>query len=431
MSSPSQPDASCTLRLLLDGGDDPAALTEQIRETLDEARLEVEVAFEPAARNAVVARITGAERAVNNAHQKLTAKLAQSGSLVVLHDEAGDALRARAYPVLADLELRLRRFIVQAMIETIGFDWWERVGASRVTARVDELGRRTRDFGLHHPIESTDFDHLIELVTANLAAWQPDQPLTPRDLAELLDESASLDDVKRNLARKTDQRTFWDEVFAARFTDDESWKAARVRLRKEVIPLRNKVMHHRTVFWWEVEAAERTAAELRALLDAGQKRMTAPEREQTERSARELAGIAEGTTLRRAELQERFGSSLQSGISVPRDYPAVFLFTRSDGPFPGGRDAFLKDGTFLYYGEGQRGDMQLTRGNLAIANHRQNGRALHLFEHTHPGHVRYLGEAFYKGHKFVIEPDITGVPRTAILFELEMMPDAPPADESG
>ena len=43
----------------------------------------------------------------------------------------------------------------------------------------------------------------------------------------------------------------------------------------------------------------------------------------------------------------------------------------------------------LYTGEGQRGDMDFVRGNLAIRDHVANGKDLHLFEYVQTGYVRY------------------------------------------
>ena len=37
------------------------------------------------------------------------------------------------------------------------------------------------------------------------------------------------------------------------------------------------------------------------------------------------------------------------------------------------------DRIFKYFGEGQQGDMEFTRGNKAILNHKSNGKTIHLF----------------------------------------------------
>ena len=78
----------------------------------------------------------------------------------------------------------------------------------------------------------------------------------------------------------------------------------------------------------------------------------------------------EGETYhRRQDLHARYGGQQQGGISTPADFPLVFLFTSASGSDFGYRDEFRPDGTFWYTGEGQRGDMEMTRGNRAIRDH--------------------------------------------------------------
>jgi hypothetical protein len=51
----------------------------------------------------------------------------------------------------------------------------------------------------------------------------------------------------------------------------------------------------------------------------------------------------------------------------------------------------MEDGCFHYTGEGQRGDQRLVQGNVSIARHHEEGRALRLFEGA-GGMVTYVGE---------------------------------------
>jgi 5-methylcytosine-specific restriction protein A len=98
----------------------------------------------------------------------------------------------------------------------------------------------------------------------------------------------------------------------------------------------------------------------------------------------------------------------------------IFLFTGESGHTYGYKDGFQADGTFWYTGEGQVGDMQMIRGNVAIQTHVDEGRTLHLFEQAGRGTVKYLGEASYTGHHIEAAPDKTGNPRKAIIFELAL-----------
>jgi hypothetical protein len=68
----------------------------------------------------------------------------------------------------------------------------------------------------------------------------------------------------------------------------------------------------------------------------------------------------------------------------------IFTDPRS-GEQHGYYDRWATDDSFHYTGRGQRGDQTLTSGNLAIANHAKDGRALPLFQGA-KGIVQYIGE---------------------------------------
>lgn len=114
-----------------------------------------------------------------------------------------------------------------------------------------------------------------------------------------------------------------------------------------------------------------------------------------------------------------YGGSRQSGISPSNQTPAIFLFTGDSGEQFGYRDEFDADGIFSYTGEGQVGDMQLTKGNLSITNHARDGRALHVFESLGKGKgQKYIGEFTYVSHSYTRGPDREGNDRRIILFHL-------------
>lgn len=114
-----------------------------------------------------------------------------------------------------------------------------------------------------------------------------------------------------------------------------------------------------------------------------------------------------------------YGGSRQSGISPSNQTPAIFLFTGDSGAQYGYRDAFDADGVFSYTGEGQVGDMQLTKGNLSITNHARDGRALHVFESLGKSKgQKYVGEFTYVNHSFQRGPDRDGHDRQIIVFHL-------------
>lgn len=124
---------------------------------------------------------------------------------------------------------------------------------------------------------------------------------------------------------------------------------------------------------------------------------------------------------RRSDIHAKYGGQEQGGISTPRNFPYIFLFSSDSGDQHGYSDGWLdaSQGLFRYSGEGQRGDMQMLRGNLAIKDHVKNGKQLHLFEKVSNGRYRYSGEFEYLNHDLeerVVDTD--GHSRTAIVFTL-------------
>lgn len=120
---------------------------------------------------------------------------------------------------------------------------------------------------------------------------------------------------------------------------------------------------------------------------------------------------------RRRDIHEPFGGQRQSGIVTPAKYPAVFIFT-GRGTRHGYDDEWSPDGTFRYFGEGQKGDMTLTKGNKAIASHAADGKDLLLFQMLGGGQLRYRGP--FNCADFTIEDgrDQQGNKRKAIVFHL-------------
>jgi 5-methylcytosine-specific restriction protein A len=122
---------------------------------------------------------------------------------------------------------------------------------------------------------------------------------------------------------------------------------------------------------------------------------------------------------RRSDLHGPYGGQRQGGISTPTRFPAIFLFTGRSGEQYGYRDGLEENGVFRYTGEGQVGDMEFVRGNLAIRDHAEDGRDLHLFEALGKGEgYRYLGLFECAGWEYRRAPDINGQDRRVIVFHL-------------
>jgi 5-methylcytosine-specific restriction enzyme A len=140
---------------------------------------------------------------------------------------------------------------------------------------------------------------------------------------------------------------------------------------------------------------------------------------------------------RRRDIHARFGGQQQGGIITPAEHPVVIIIAGEEGLQHGYADRYRPDGAFEYFGEGQVGDMQLQRGNRAIAEHSAEGKSLLLFRNTAAG-LRFEGEMVYEGHHIERAPDRTGTDRNAIVFELRSLEaieevveaEGPPPDAS-
>ena len=126
---------------------------------------------------------------------------------------------------------------------------------------------------------------------------------------------------------------------------------------------------------------------------------------------------------RRLDIHEVFGGQTQGGISTPSGSEFIFLFTGEAGKAHGYED-FVDERGFHLYGEGQAGDMQFVRGNLAIRDHIKNGKRLLLFQSLGKSRpYRYLGEYALVETETINAPSTArGTLRKAIVFLLHRIP---------
>ncbi|MFJ4684731.1 restriction endonuclease [Streptomyces sp. NPDC088789] len=133
-----------------------------------------------------------------------------------------------------------------------------------------------------------------------------------------------------------------------------------------------------------------------------------------------------GEAVRRGELHARFGGTPQGAISPSPRSQMVMLFV-AEQPVIDGFTGWGDDGAFHFAGAGMHGDQEMTRGNLAVLRHKEQGRAVHLFHQlrTPPEYqsrvYRHLGrfevdpeQPYYRADA----PDAYGDIRTVIVFRL-------------
>jgi hypothetical protein len=96
---------------------------------------------------------------------------------------------------------------------------------------------------------------------------------------------------------------------------------------------------------------------------------------------------------RRKDIHAIYGGNWQSGICPSSKYPYIFIFSGKSGKQHGYEDGWDNPNVFTYTGEGQSGDMEFTRGNLALKDHLANGKRVFLFKSGESnGFVRFVGE---------------------------------------
>lgn len=95
---------------------------------------------------------------------------------------------------------------------------------------------------------------------------------------------------------------------------------------------------------------------------------------------------------RRRDIHIQYGGNRQAGICPSSTHPFIFIFTGKTGDQHGYKDMWENDFIFSYTGEGQSGDMQFIRGNLALRDHIKDGKRIFLFQQSSKGYVHFLSE---------------------------------------
>ena len=119
---------------------------------------------------------------------------------------------------------------------------------------------------------------------------------------------------------------------------------------------------------------------------------------------------------RRSEIHAVYGGNWQSGISPSANHPYIFIFSGKSGHQHGYEDGWDNPNVFSYTSEGQTGDMEFTRGNLALDDHKQNGKRVFLFEFVSKGFVKFKCEVEVFDADYFETHDTSGATRIGIKF---------------
>jgi hypothetical protein len=122
---------------------------------------------------------------------------------------------------------------------------------------------------------------------------------------------------------------------------------------------------------------------------------------------------------KRSLIHDEYGGNRQGGISPSAKVPYIFIFSGKSGAQYEYRDGWDNHNIFSYTGEGQAGDMQFIRGNLALKEHLNIGKRVFLFEIEGGGLVKFISEMEFYDADYFETPDINGSNRIGIKFFLK------------
>jgi 5-methylcytosine-specific restriction enzyme A len=119
---------------------------------------------------------------------------------------------------------------------------------------------------------------------------------------------------------------------------------------------------------------------------------------------------------RRSDIHDQYGGNRQSGISPSANLPYIFIFSGKSGAQYGYKDGWDNPKVFSYTGEGQIGDMQFVKGNLALKEHIKNGKRVFLFEYQRTAYVKFISELEFYDADYFETMDINNNNRIGIRF---------------
>jgi hypothetical protein len=122
---------------------------------------------------------------------------------------------------------------------------------------------------------------------------------------------------------------------------------------------------------------------------------------------------------KRSLIHDEYGGNRQGGISPSAKVPYIFIFSGKSGAQYGYRDGWDNHNIFSYTGEGQEGDMQFIKGNLALKDHINRGKRVFLFEIEGGGLVKFSSELEFYDADYFETPDKNGCNRIGIRFFLK------------
>lgn len=174
---------------------------------------------------------------------------------VKLRDEASLEISKACYPLIAEIELELRRFVDFVLLESLGWNWHEMLATNHDAVRsTTRTQKDSREGHLHeHWLDFSQLKHLLWFITGQWSAVDPNEPIATGDLIALMDQCNDYDTLRSELKDKVRIRSLWDEVFADLFEDQQQWTRLREQLNGIIVETRHKTMHQRPIRLYEYE----------------------------------------------------------------------------------------------------------------------------------------------------------------------------------
>ena len=165
------------------------------------------------------------------------------------------------------------------MSEVLGFDWWNSHIPTHLREKVEGVQAKagTQQVESHHPIEFTSFEDLIRIVTVKFQAWPDERTISASDLYQLLNVCDSVEDIRKGVDNRRKVVSFWDDVFSYYFGDKDAWTQLKKDVKKHVIPIRNKVMHHRLFRRYELVKLEQCRNEANRIIGVAKSELSHPD----------------------------------------------------------------------------------------------------------------------------------------------------------
>ncbi len=305
-----------SLMFLFDGAQiTKSDLEQKIGQVLGEHQNAIDVITTELDNDRLQLSMIGKLRDIDACHNIINKEVFDRRYAIRLIDEAGDQIRESAYPIIAEIETALRTFINRSMVEIMGSNWWIQVCPKEIQGQVNDREKKLSDNEktLIHPVELTLFEELITIVTGSLQEWKENKNLSVKDFLEIITDCQTIEQVRDKLNEKI-EFSIWNKVFVHYFEDRAQWEQFRKDIETVVIPIRNRVMHHRPVQYADIEKLRKVRKQMLALIGSAKPELSKEELYRARKDSNEY--VSEVT-------QKEFASEVARNLATTAPFAGV------------------------------------------------------------------------------------------------------------